>query len=169
MRSRTRYPQVVHVFGQRTTIAELTLDIPVDTKDGDFFTDEVAFIGEAVRNPADSHDEHLAYLLSLERALEAAARAVRRRAEGRIKMNDDNAAKSARAKMRQTQGREPDVEEKPRPKKSVAEKASARKMKPRVPPPHDERCVAIKSRDGNRCTHRALPGRRSCKKHGGEK
>lgn len=50
--------------------------------------------GEAIRHPDDKHDDDLATALAMGRALSSLGRKLERRANGRIKCNDDNARKS---------------------------------------------------------------------------
>ena len=83
------------VFGHRATIAEVDVAAPITIDTYEF----VEATGEAVRSPEDKDDTVLAYNLAVGRALEALARKVLKRAEGRVLSNEHNAQHSANSAM----------------------------------------------------------------------
>jgi len=72
------------INGHRATLAHIWMH--------DSLTDDYVLAkGEAIRHPEDKHDEDLANTLATARALKSLANKLERRANGRIKCNDDNA------------------------------------------------------------------------------
>jgi len=91
-----RYPpppldvEVVVNNGRRATLAFAHVYDPL--------TDEyIHTTGEAIRHPEDKHDPELAEALALGRALGNLSNKLLRRANGRVKCNDDNARKAQQA------------------------------------------------------------------------
>jgi hypothetical protein len=81
------------------TVARAGVSIDLGTEFVDYTT-----VGHAVRHPDDPDRKDVAYCLAIGRALEAAGKRLRRRAEGLVKMYDDNERQSAIAKTKpQTQ------------------------------------------------------------------
>jgi len=75
------------ISGHRATLAHIWMY--------DSLTDDYILAkGEAIRHPEDKHDEDLANTLATARALKSLANKLERRANGRIKCNDDNAHKA---------------------------------------------------------------------------
>ena len=75
------------INGHRATLAHIWMY--------DSLTDDYVLAkGEAIRHPEDKHDEDLANTLATARALKSLGNKLERRANGRIKCNDDNARKS---------------------------------------------------------------------------
>lgn len=76
--------EIIPTKGHRATI--------VEAECADFMSGQyVSARGEAIRHPDDKNDEGLAATLATARALKSLANKLERRANGRIKCNDDNA------------------------------------------------------------------------------
>jgi len=129
---------IIPVKGHRATV--------IEAECYDFMTREyVRAKGEAIRHPDDKHDDTLATTLATARALKSLANKLERRANGRIKCNDDNARKA--------QVSEEEIDYFTNTIDTEAFLDDGR-----------DRCQGIKT-DGEQCTKAARPSKQYCGHH----
>lgn len=168
MEPTVHHADVTFQTGHRASFVTVTVPLPVDLKAESRrhlgplgLMEYTEHLGEAVRHPDDTDDPQVAYLLALSRALQSAANAAGRRAEGRIRMNDHNRRHSKRAKQLAQRAKERAEA------KAAREAEEAKKPKKRKPAPSAKRCRGTLA-EGGRCTRTGsleYEGKRYCKTH----